>query len=247
MADGLARLAADAATTFRLDAAGRIVSESPPDLSPGPRFFMASCPAGYVAHVRRDVADRTADELLAITAATPSWTDPTVAPASLKALTARLSRDSPVEAVNASLIYGLPHGLTVGGPPVVCSGTAAGEALLDRLDRLDRDGMPAHLVEAGFVSMDDFWTPWCAAIDDGEIAALCFAARLTDGGAAAGVYTFPAWRGRGFAAAVTAAWSRHPELAGRTLGYSTLVTNTSSQRVAARLALPLIGLGLRIT
>jgi hypothetical protein len=49
------------------------------------------------------------------------------------------------------------------------------------------------------------------------------------------------------AAAVTAKWSSHPELASRELFYSTTVANTSSQRVAARLGLQHLAIGLSVT
>jgi hypothetical protein len=193
------------------------------------------------AHVRHDVPAGVAADLLALAATEPPWSDPKALPACLDALVERLGGEAEV---NASLIYDLPHGVELAGPSIVSSGTDAGDRLLAALER---DGMPAHLVDAGFLGLGDFWAPWCAVMDGEAIAALCFAARLTERGAAAGVYTFPDWRGRGFAAAATAAWSRHPDLARRMLGYSTLTTNLSSQRVAARLGLPRIGLGLRIT
>lgn len=200
---------------------------------------MGGCEAGNLVHVRHDVPDEVAAVLLGLATREPAWTDPARRPACLDALTERLS----AAAVEPSLIYNLPHGLAGPDARVVSSGSPGGGELLQRLTR---DGLPPHLVEAGFVALADFWAPWCAVMDDGEIAALCFAARLTDRGAAAGVYTFPAWRGRGLAGVATAAWSRHPDLSGHELGYSTLMTNAASQRVAARLGLPRIGLGLRI-
>ena len=55
-----------------------------------------------------------------------------------------------------------------------------------------------------------------------------------------GLATAKAFRGRRFAAAATAAWSRLPSLQSR-LFYSTGRNNISSQRVAARLVLQLRG------
>ena len=106
--------------------------------------------------------------------------------------------------------------------------------------------MPGYMVVAGFKSIADFWEPWCAVVEDGEIASMCFAARLGDKGAEAGVYTFPKYRGRGLAAAVTASWSSMPSLNHRALFYSTSTSNTSSQRVAARLGLRPIGTSITI-
>ncbi|HEY0650262.1 hypothetical protein [Phenylobacterium sp.] len=193
-----------------------------------------------MAHVRHDVGEQTAVELLALAAAASPWTDPGRFPRGLDAMLELMGGG----VLEPSLISHLPHGLPVAGAAdVVVSGTRDGQALLDQLAQ---DGVPSHLADAGFASIADFWPPWCAVMDGGEIAAMCFAARLTDLGAAAGVYTFPAWRGRGLAGVATAAWSSHPDLADLELGYSTLMSNTASQRVAARLGLPRIGLGLRI-
>jgi predicted GNAT family acetyltransferase len=102
--------------------------------------------------------------------------------------------------------------------------------------------------DAGFKSVADFWEPWCVALDGNEnaIASMCYAARLGDKGAEAGVYTFPRYRSRGLAAAVTASWASMAALNNRELFYSTSAANRSSQRVAARLGLRLIGASFSI-
>ncbi len=107
-------------------------------------------------------------------------------------------------------------------------------------------GMPEGLFSMGFQGAADLWAPWCAAVVDGEVASVAFAARLSEVGAELGLATAPAFRGRGLAAAVTAAWSRLPSLRTRTLFYSTASDNRASQRVAARLGLTLRGTTLRV-
>lgn len=237
----LDRLARDAAASFVLTDAGRILRENDPDQSDGPRLAMLGCPAGNLAFVRHDVADDVAALLVRAVAAAPPWLAADTLPACADALTEQLT---PVQSVEASLTFALPHAPPTHDARIVRSGTAEGEALLDGLAR---EGMPAHLVEAGFVSLGDFWAPWCVLLEDGEIAAMAFAARLGAAAAEIGVYTFPRWRGRGFAAAVTAAWSGQHDLSDRELFYSCLASNRSSRRVAARLGLTHIGMGLRIT
>jgi RimJ/RimL family protein N-acetyltransferase len=79
--------------------------------------------------------------------------------------------------------------------------------------------------------------PWAMAVSDGEVVSICHSARLSERGAEAGVWTDADCRGRGYAAAVTAAWAGLLEGSGRTLYYSTSAENLSSQRVAARLGL----------
>lgn len=234
----LGRLARGAAASFVLTDAGRILRENDPDHSAGPRLAMLGCASGNLAFVRHDVPEP--DVVVHAATHAPPWFRPDTLPACLDALTARLA---PVTSVEPSLVFALPPALRAADARIVCSGTAEGDALLAALAR---DGMPEHLVEAGFVGPGDFWAPWCALKDGGEIAAMAFAARLGAAAAEVGVYTFPGWRGRGFAAAVTTAWSGLPELRDRELFYSCLATNVSSRRVAARLRLEHIGMGLRI-
>ncbi|MEV0229196.1 GNAT family N-acetyltransferase [Nonomuraea sp. NPDC050786] len=81
--------------------------------------------------------------------------------------------------------------------------------------------------------------PWAMIVEDGQVAAICHSARLTPQGAEAGTWTSPAFRGRGYAAATTAAWAGLlPDIP---LFYSTSADNRSSQRVAARLGLRPVG------
>ncbi len=114
------------------------------------------------------------------------------------------------------------------------------------LARFAADGMSQPMIDSGFISVADLWEPWCIATDGDQIAAIASAARLGKGGAEIGVYTFPEFRARGFAAAVTAGWSSLAVLDGRALFYSTSRTNRSSQRVAARLGLRMIGASFTI-
>ena len=64
---------------------------------------------------------------------------------------------------------------------------------------------------------------------------------MTKQAAECGVWTHPDYRGRGYAAAVTAAWADILRARGRCPFYSTDAQNVSSQRVAARLRLRPIG------
>ena len=241
MLDGLAFLRLEAATTFVLDDRGRILRENDPDQSPGPRVAFVSCAEGGVAHVRADVDDRVAAKIADLFSAEPPWVSPHVLPNCLAEVFALLE---PATRSEASLSYRMPSRLPVDSQRQwLESETGAGEAFLAVLRTA---GIPRHLVEAGFASVADFWPPWCVLIEDGVIAALAFAARISAEGAAVGVYTFPAFRGRGLAAAVTARWSSHPALTGRTLFYGTSVNNISSQRVAARLELERVGMMLRV-
>jgi RimJ/RimL family protein N-acetyltransferase len=225
------------ATTFVLSRAGRLLRENDPDRSPAPHAYLCGCPGGSLSFFRADVPEAVADEVAEL-ADTGRWPD-TDAPPPFVGRALDLLKQTSAE---VSLVYALPHDRGSQAGRFVDSGTAEGDALIERLRR----DMPSHLSGAGFVSVGDFWPPWCVALDGGVIAAIAFAARINARGAAAGVYTFPTFRGRGLAAAVTARWSAHPDLAQRTLFYSTSVTNRSSRAVARRLGLRRIGRGLRI-
>lgn len=83
--------------------------------------------------------------------------------------------------------------------------------------------------------------PWAMVLTGGRVSSICHTARDSPAGVEAGTWTDPAFRGRGFAAAATAAWAGLPALAGRPAFYSTTADNLSSQRVAERLRLRRLG------
>lgn len=243
-AEALRLLTLDAAATFDISGDRRIRGENDPDRSPGPRLFLAGGPGGNLVRLRHDVGEETAARMLSRVADEPPWCDPHIRPACLADLVDLLAREGPVEVMGSAVIHALPPGLPVASlAKIVRSETQEGARLLARLAR---DGMPQALIEAGFVGVADFWSPWCVAMKDDRIAAMAFAARTGGKSASIGVYTFPGFRGRGLAAAVTADWANHPGLAGRALFYSALSANASSLRVIERLGLPRIGVSLRV-
>lgn len=84
--------------------------------------------------------------------------------------------------------------------------------------------------------------PWAMVIDEqGRVLSLCHSARYAPTGFEAGTWTTEEARGRGLAAAATAAWAQACRTIGGLIFYSTDAYNLASQRVAARLKLPPIG------
>ena len=232
MAEALTLLRLDAEALFVVEG-GRMARQNDPDRSPAPRFFFTGCAAGNFALVREDVEARLAAELRARAEAAAPWRDPAVLPAIAGEAASLLGEGA---TIRTGFTYRLPHGTACATEAtLVFSGSTAGDALIARLAR---EGMPADLAEAAFRHVGDFWAPWCVALVDGAVAATAFAARLSARAAEIGVYTVTGFRGRGLAAAVTAAWSSHAELKDRALFYGCDQTNLSSQRVTARLALP---------
>jgi hypothetical protein len=229
---------------FVMSSSERIERKNDPDCPPGPRLFFAGCPHGNIVRVRHDIGDQIALRLLAIAAEEPPWRDPDVLPQCLGKIIDILSTGQPVVTIAPGVIYRLPNGLRYEHPAMIVRGDSVeGEQMLARLAER---GLPQSMLDAGFKGVGDFWEPWCVALADDEIASIAFAARIGDVGAEIGVYTFPTFRARGFAAAVTASWSSLPCLNGRALFYSTARSNRSSQRVAARLGLRMIGASVRI-
>jgi len=230
-------------TLFRTRNDGRIERENDPDCSRGPRFWLAGCADGNVFGVRADLPDNLAAELEALAADEPPFIHP-ASPKYLERYPSLLHGDRPATA-DLGLIYELPWAHPYPGRArLVSIDSAEGR---DLIRSWAADGVPESFIELGFGRAADFWTPWCAAIVDGDVASVAFAARLAEAGAELGLVTAKPFRGRGLAAAATAGWSRLPELRSRTLFYSTGRGNVASQRVAARLGLRLRGASLRIS
>jgi len=253
MSDDLKLLHIDVETLFATSSSGRIERQNDPDRSPAPRLYFAGCPQGNIARVRHDVDEQIAAQLLAISASESPWRDPWVLPQCLGKLFDVLSNNPPFATgpasrtplnVGTGVIYQLPKHMKYEHPATIVRGDSAeGEQMLDRFAE---EGMPQAMLDAGFKSIGDLWEPWCIAIEGNEVAAIAFAARRGEKGAEIGVYTFPKFRSRGFAAAVTASWSSMASLNGHALFYSTSRSNRSSQRVAARLGLRMIGASVNI-
>jgi hypothetical protein len=239
MPDDLSLLQIDVATLFVLSPSARIERTKDPDGSPAPRLFFAGCAQGNIVRVRHDVEEQAAQRLLAIAAEEPPWWNPWALPQCIGKLIDVLSNDRPSANVGTGVIYQLPNDLQYEHSATIVRGDSAEGAALRA--RFAKDGMPTAMVDAGFMGIGDLWEPWCVAIEGDEVASIAFAARLGDQGVEIGVYTFPKFRARGYAAAVTANWSSMPSLQGRALFYSTSRANRSSQHVASRLGLRMIG------
>jgi hypothetical protein len=235
----LERLAIGAQTAFVLNPSGRILRVNAPDKPPGPRFHIAGCAQGNVFHLRFDVRDRIAERICKLASTEPPLGNPGSIPVHTAEYVALLERDAPVARQEIELSYELPNNLAYArNVRIVRSGTAEGDALYADLAS---HGVPEGLRDMGFKDGKEFWEPWCVAFHDAEVAAVAFAARLGEKGAATGVATARAFRGKGLGAAVTASWTWHPRLSGLLLGYSHDRDNHSSQRVAERLGLRFFG------
>ena len=123
----------------------------------------------------------------------------------------------------------------------------ASAARIARSDRSDRDALRAAnpgnwLAIEWDELLDGRLGPWAIATERERIVSICHTpGPVSDRGAECGVWTLPAARGRGHAAATTAAWAAIMQPTGRHLFYSTDADNRSSQQVARRLRLRPLG------
>jgi hypothetical protein len=79
--------------------------------------------------------------------------------------------------------------------------------------------------------------PVYGSIADGELASVCMSSREDNRSGEAWVYTRPAYRGRGYAAAATLAWAQALQAQGKVPFYSHKLSNVASAAVARRLGL----------
>lgn len=245
MPDDLELLTIDYRTLFVTTSSGQIVRHNDPDRLPGPLLWLAGCEAGNVAGVHTELAEDIAAEIMSLVATEPPLYTPDACPRHLNRYISLLSHKGNPPKQSRGLIYELPHGLEYGGSPeLIVSETAEGQRLYASFEEY---GMPAGLRDLGFHDASHLWGPWCVALHDDDVASVAFAARLSEVGAELGIATVHPLRGRGYAAAATAGWSRLPSLQSRALFYSTDQTNVSSQRVAGRVGLRLIGCSLRLS
>jgi hypothetical protein len=237
--DDLALLHIQFDTIFETAGPGRIVRTNDPDRSAGPLFWLGGSRGGNVFGVRADVTDDVAREVMAFAATEPPFLPPNDVPQHLEQYVRLLTRNGALPQYTPGVTYELQKKLPApAGATTVDSESAERERLHSWLAA---NGMPDGLKDMGFHDASEFWPPWCAVLFYGQPVAVCFASRLAALGAEAGVATARNFRGRGFAAAAVAGWSRLKSLQSRALFYSTNRSNVSSQRVASRLSLRLIG------
>ncbi len=192
--------------------------------------------AGQALWIGADVPDALASELAATFDPAPAWMVPAQPPPALE--------------VCRRLLDGGGRALPCSGGPsfLIEAAPQLGSGL--RIERSDastedvlRNANPGnwHPVEWDEL-LDGCLGPWAMAIEGGRIVSICHTpVPVTARGAECGVWTDPASRGRGYAAAVVSEWAAILRSSGRSLFYSTHADNLSSQRLAGRLQLRPLG------
>lgn len=216
-------------TTYILNDEGRIASTREPGAKRGPMFSLVRGATCCAWAVRADLPNDLAGELDCLAREEPPALD---------------LRDTPLHADRyLSLIKGLigsGHEAAVetrqsSGPAFTFPDALAQPADIvlvedERLLERNFSGWVSGEIAAGR-------SPVLAIVEDGYPVSVCFSARRSDAAAEAGLETAEAFRGRGFAPLVTAAWALAIRATGRVPLYSAARTNDASLSVARKLGL----------
>ena len=225
----LALIDLQAVALYTHDARGRIVRINEPDGERAPRLFLGRTRAGNLWRFRNDLPDDLVAALDRRLAREPIAADLSQPPACYDDLYDLLQSQAPVAAIWAGPAWRFPDEIAV--PTGVVAITPANSDLL-------RAHFPWAAREIAAL------LPCYAVVQGGAAVSICRSVRLTPDAAEAGVDTVAAYRGRGYATAVAAAWAIAVRASGRIPLYSTSWDNLASRRVAQHLGLVLYGADL---
>jgi GNAT acetyltransferase len=203
-------------TSYVLDERGRIRSTRESEPTPGPLFTLIRSASSCAWAVRADVPGELAAELERLASEEPPIQDPQDAP------------------LHADRYLSLVGGQIGSGPAFIFPDEIARPTDVTTVDSL-------QLLERSFRG----WSaaeipgrsPILAVTDSGYPVSVFFCARISEIAAEAGVETAAAFRGRGLAPRVTAAWALAIRASGRIPLYSTSWSNGASLTVARKLGL----------
>jgi GNAT superfamily N-acetyltransferase len=223
-----ALVALHVALLYRLDAQGRLTQTNEAEPRPAPRVFVARSDAGVVVHVRDDLEPASAAEVARRARELPRYPHARGDVELYAPIEAAVGATGPV----ASRWHGLACRFTAAAPAPARADREPSDVVEIAEDRTALAGPFAR-----FASHLDEIRPFFAVVRDGVVVSACYSARLSRAGAEAGVDTLPAFRRRGYAAAVVDAWRAAIERSGRTPLFSTSYDNESSRALADRLGL----------
>lgn len=214
------------ATLFRFDDRGRMIESNEPDGQPAPRLFIGRTLEGDVVRFGASVPDAFTQRIEELVERLPPVTELSTPQLSLDELRRVLTLHAPIAEEGGGPAYRFPKSIAVPGNVVQL--TAANRDLARETFRWLYDELPD-------------WEPGFAVVRDGAAVSVCFSSRIGGDAAEAGVDTLTDYRGRGYAAAVTAAWGAAIRESGRIPLYSTAWGNLASQAVARRVGLIMFG------
>lgn len=218
---------------FTHDARSRLLTVNEPGGGPAaPRMFLGKTSAGNVRRFRDDLPETLVEELEALCADEPVDAEPCGAPRHAEAYVRILETHAPVRVVESGPAYGFTEYPEPRRPLVAVTQANAG------------------LLRGGFEDFVDElkdWQPFLAVLKEGRAVSVCRSVRITAEAHEAGVETLPEFRGKGYAADVTAGWARLVRAAGAAPLYSTSWENTASRAVARKLRLASYGADFHVT
>lgn len=227
----LALITLQAATLFRYDQAGRMLSTNEEDPDPAPRVFIGASAEGIVRRYRCDLAAEVVHGIDALLPDNADLFDVYTRASLLGATADALAASAPVREISLGPAYVFPADLPE--TPGIVEITPQNVSLAQPHFSYTAE----HLADL---------SPCWAAVVDGVAVSVCTCARRTPLAAEASLYTEEAFRGRGFAPLVTAAWARAVRRSGRIPLYSTDERNLASQAVAGKLGLRQYGLDISL-
>ncbi len=231
-------LAIEIDTLWLKDARGRLLQYRHPEGWAASHLVIGAAKDGWSLAFGSEVPDAVVEEIQAAFDAEPPAVDPSQPPRLFERCEQLLADAlGPIRRGDAGLSYVVPPETNF-----------ASEAALLRSDDEHKERLRSQDLERLTWSADEWRNllagdlgPWAFVVNGDRVVSICHTARLADRGGEAGTWTDPDYRGRGYAAATTAAWASLLAPSGKHLFYSTSADNLSSQRVAERLGLPVIG------
>lgn len=217
---------------FTHDADGNLGRINEPDGAPAPRLFVGRTVDGVVRRFRHDVAPdlrRELDTALHEGHLERQTLDSRMDPSRYQAI---LGRVAPVERTWEGPAFLFPDEIPTSGEAIRLSHDNA---------QLLRPYLESWMPDVGMSG------PMYVLVVDGHAVSVCASVRQTSMADEAGVDTTPAFRGRGFAGQVVAAWARAVRDESRIPLYSTSWENDASRAVARKLGLAHFGTDLHIT
>jgi hypothetical protein len=225
MTDAIRMLELEIATLWVRDGGGLLVCERTSSAVRAPLVVVAETEHSRSVHLGVGLLEGLRPAVLAALDAAPP---PPVcrSPAAL---------DGALDLVRSQLGYGT----IVGGPSWMFGHSVPPPRRIGAAVRVVEPSEEGMLAEA--LELEDASCPCAVIIRDGMVASRCVSARLTEDAAEAGVWTANAYRGRGYAAAVTAEWGRLIARCGKVAFYSAESANRASHAVARSLGLVHLG------
>ena len=216
---------------YRHTAEGRLLETREVDAVRAPRFFLGRTRSGNLWRFRDDLPASLERGLDALAAAEPVLPELSREPAALLQIRELLHEHEEIERIEVGPAYSFPEVLS---PPaqVLRLTDESSEVLEEEFAWLRTERAACE--------------PALAVVIEGRAVSVGFSSRVTGRAAEAGVNTLEAFRCRGHASQVVAAWAMAVREMGRVPLYSTSWDNLASQGVARRLGLRLYGVDLSV-